>query len=240
MDTRPFNFKAFSLFHHRSTMKVGSDAILLAIWTNLENVKQVLDVGCGSGIISMLIASRSSAKIDAIDIDDPSIAESTDNFSKSPFSKRLNAEHIDFNKFTSVNKESYDLVISNPPFFTADLLSSDIRKTKARHNISLNYNDLCAGSYNLLKTSGRFSVVIPYFKHQEFIKIANENSLCLKRKLLIFPKRGSSPNRVNMEFSKTNSSSIVNEYFIIREENNNFTAQYHEWLTDYYLSIPKY
>ena len=240
MDTRPFSFKAFSLFHHRSTMKVGSDAILLGIWTKLENVKNVLDVGCGSGIISLLIASRSSAKIDAIDIDDHSVAESIENFSKSPFSARLKAENIDFKNFISVSEQNYDLIVSNPPFFTNDLLSPEIRKTKARHSVSLNYNELCAVSKKLLKENGRLSVVIPYFKHEEFINVARENSLYLNRKLLIFPKRGSSPNRVNMEFSKTNMSGIVTEYFIIREENNNFTAQYHEWLNDYYLSIPKH
>lgn len=239
MDTRPFKFKAFSLFHHRSSMKVGSDAIILGIWTNVDKTKKVLDVGCGSGIISLLLASRSSAIIDAIDIDDQSIEESTHNFGQSPFSNRLNAKLIDFKNFMSVGEQNYDLIISNPPFFTNDLLSAEIRKTKARHSVSLNYDELCAGSNKLLTKSGRLSVVIPYFKHKEFVEIAKKNSLFLNRKLLIFPKRGSSPNRVNMEFSKTNMSGIVNEYFIIREENNNFTAQYHEWLNDYYLSIPK-
>jgi len=240
MDTRSFSFKSFSLTHHRSTMKVGSDAIILGIWTNVEKITSVLDVGCGSGIISLLIVSRSSAKVDAIDIDDSSIEEATDNFSNSPFSSRLNAELIDFKDYISVNQKKYDLIVSNPPFFTNDLQAVDIRKTKARHTISLNYDELCSGSYKLLNESGRLNVVIPYFKHQEFINIAKQNSLHLKRKLLIFPKRGSSPNRVNMEFSKTNTTTVLNEYFIIREENNNFTAQYNEWLSDYYLSIPKH
>lgn len=239
MDTRPFHFKAFSLFHHRSTMKVGSDAIVLGIWTNTENISRALDVGTGSGIISLLIASRSSAAIDAIDIDDNSIEEAKENFKKSLYADRLNAELNDFKNFICDNNGSYDLVVSNPPFFTSDLQSSDIRKTKTRHNISLNYHELCAGSYKVLNNSGSLNVVIPYFKHKEFIDIANENSLFLKRKLLIFPKRGSSPNRVNMEFSKEITKQLVNEYFIIREENNNFTDQYHEWLSNYYLSIPK-
>ncbi|PLX07187.1 MAG: hypothetical protein C0598_13365 [Marinilabiliales bacterium] len=159
-DMRPFHFKPFSLFHHRSTMKTGSDAIILGIWTNLNNTNKIIDVGCGSGIISLLLASRSNAKIDAIDIDVDSVEEANNNFLNSDFSSRLKAYNCNFNDW-SVD-DDYDLVVSNPPFFTNDLKSSNLRKTNARHTISLNYNDLCLGANRLLNDKGRLCVVIPY------------------------------------------------------------------------------
>lgn len=238
-DMRPFHFKQFSLNHHRSTMKVGSDAIFLGIWTKVQDTDKVLDVGCGSGIISMLIASRSKAKVDAIDIDAESVAEAKDNFENSEFSNRLKANESNFNNWKPESSAVYDLIISNPPFFTSDLHSSNPRKINARHAITLKYDELCSVSRRLLKKDGRLNVVIPYFKADDFIKTAAKNNLFLSRRLLIFPRRGVSPNRVNLEFCLQNMQNVINEYFIIREENNNFTAQYHEYLNDYYINIPK-
>jgi tRNA1Val (adenine37-N6)-methyltransferase len=239
-DTRAFHFKQFSLNHHRSTMKTGTDAILLGTWANVEGCTNVLDIGSGAGIISMLIASRCNAKIDAIEIDLPSVQESSKNFENSAFAERLNVINDDFNEFAKkTSAASYDLIVSNPPFFTSDLRSPNLRRTNARHTTSLNYNEICFGVNKLLSANGSFNLVIPYFKHESFIAIAKENKLFLNRMLLIFPRRGSMPNRINMEFKKTAVDTSKTGYFIIREENNNFTAQYREWLEAYYLSIPE-
>ncbi len=202
-DTRAFHFKQFSLNHHRSTMRTGSDAILLGIWARINNAETVLDVGSGSGIISLLIASRCNAAIDAVEIDLPSVEESSDNFSNSAFADNLNIINEDFNEYAKkARAATYDLIVSNPPFFTSDLHSPNSRKTNARHTTMLKYSELCLGVNMLLRENGSFNLVIPYFKHERFIAIAKKNSLFLNRRLLIFPRRGLMPSRINMEFKK--------------------------------------
>lgn len=238
-DTRPFHFKPFSLYHHKSTMKTGTDAILLGVWADVNGVDKVLDIGCGCGIISLLIASRCEANITAIDIDEDSILEASANFENSNFSSRMNTSLVDFKDFSSRKNEKFDLIISNPPFFENDLKSKNIRKASARHTISLSYHQLCEGSFNLLNPQGKFCLVLPYEFRNTFMKAARNYLFYLNRELIIFPRRGHSPNRVLLEFTKEINSNPEREFFSIREENNKFSKQYHQWLENYYLSIPE-
>lgn len=238
-DTRPFHFKQFSLYHHRSTMKTGTDAILLGVWTDVSDVTETLDIGCGSGIISLFIAARSNANITAIEIDGESVEESGSNFASSNFAHRMNVLNTDFVSYSDSSVSKFDLIVSNPPFFTDDLHSPDERKTKARHTDSLTFSQLCSGVSQLLIMDGRFTVVLPYSQYDEFCAIARENNLFVFKELLIFPRRGTQPNRVNIEFRKEKTAAIKKEFFIIREENNKFTDQYRVTLGEYYTSIPE-
>jgi len=114
---KPFHFKQFSLNHHNSTMKVGTDAILLGCWCDISNAEMILDIGTGSGIIALLMAARSKAKIDAVELDKLSASEASENFSSSRYSKQLNIYNLDFNDFVKRAEQKYDVIISNPPFF---------------------------------------------------------------------------------------------------------------------------
>lgn len=237
IDTRPFHLKPFSLKHHRSTMKVGTDAMLLGVWANVENVQTVLDIGTGCGIISLLIASRSNAEITAIDIDKDSVEEARENFQNSPFSEKMRAILADLNDFSKNSHLRYDLIVSNPPFFVNNLRPSDEKRKNARHTDTLSYEQLCAGASNLLKRKARFCVVLPYDVSLNFIKIAGVHGLFTKKQMLIFPREGMLPNRINIEFSKEPTTTIVTEKFAIRDSNDAFTAQYIELLSNYYLNL---
>ncbi len=236
---KPFHFKQFSLFHHRSTMKVGTDAVLLSAWIEPGDVKTILDVGTGSGIIALMMASRTNAKVDAIDIDPDSCKEAGQNFSDSPFNKRLRIFNQGFTIFTSQSDRTYDLVVSNPPFFINDMKSENHRKNKARHTDTLSYKELCYGAAQLLNSNGRLAIVLPYTESRYFIETATQHNLFLHKKLLIFPKPCFQPNRVNLEFCKEKPAKIKEEKFIIRQESGNFTQQYVDLLGKYYLSINK-
>jgi len=219
-------------------MKTGTDAILLGVWTDVSDVKKALDIGSGSGIISLFIAARSEASITAIEIDSDSVIESNSNFESSRFNDRMRALKIDFESYSTSTDSKFDLIVSNPPFFTDDLHSPDERKTRTRHTESLSFRQLCKGVSLILNTNGKFTVVLPYSQYEEFCSVARDNKLYIFKELLIFPRRGAEPNRINIEFRKYKSSSIEKEYFIIREENNKFTDQYREKLDNYYTSIP--
>jgi len=238
-DTRSFHFKQFSLNHHRSTMKTGTDAILLGVWTDASEATKALDIGSGSGIISLFIAARSNANVTSIEIDTESVEESSTNYSSSKFGNRMKVLNTDFVSYADSTDSKFDLIVSNPPFFTDDLHSPDLRKTKARHTDSLSFKQLCSGVSQLLKPDGKFTVVLPYSQYQGFCDIARENKLFVFKKLLIFPRRGVEPNRINIEFRKAETLSRKKEFFIIREENNKFTDQYREILGEYYTSIPE-
>ena len=125
-------------------MKVGTDAILLSSLAPKFEAKSVLDVGCGCGIISLCMAQTYiEANITAIDIDEKSVLEAKNNFLSSKYKDRLQANLISFQDFSEqktlkeCNNKTFDLIVSNPPYFTSSLTSPNDRKTKARHNDSL-------------------------------------------------------------------------------------------------------
>ena len=237
-DTRPFRFKQFSINHHRSTMKVGTDAVLLSAWVNIENVNKALDVGTGSGIIAMMLAARGVKHIDAVELDESSFKESSENFKNSQLDSELTVYNKDFTTYAGETNERYDLVISNPPFFTNDMLPDNKKKLQARHTETLTFTDLISGAVRLLDPEGKLVVVLPYYQSQNFVEEAGKNNLFVSRKLLIFPKPCKEPNRVNLEFSQVEKEPVT-EKFIIREENGNFTDQYKSLLGKYYLNIPE-
>jgi len=236
-DTRPFHFKQFSLSHHRSTMKVGTDAVLLGIWTELDGVEDVLDVGTGCGILPLLLAARkASVRVDAVELDAASAREASENFRLSPFAGRLQVFHEDINTFHPAEAgKKYDLVISNPPFFVNDRRPEKKSRQMARHSDTLSYEQLAKAGERFLKQQGRFAVVLPYRESRLFLKAAAEAGLHLHKQMLIFPMPCKEPNRVNLLLG---SSAAVpeTEKFIIRNEDGSFTLQYLDMVKNYYLS----
>jgi tRNA1Val (adenine37-N6)-methyltransferase len=236
VDTRPFHFKTFSLHHHRSTMKVGTDAVLLGIWTDLTGVKSVLDVGTGCGIISLLLASREPVSVDAVEKDQDSFEEASQNFVESSFFDRLRIFHSDFNDFVPPENKKYDLIVSNPPFFINDLQSKNAKKSLARHTQTLTYELLVKVAQTLLNPNGKIAVVLPYRESRFFLQAAQDAGFFVEKKMLIFPVLGREPNRINLLLSRKPVDEQT-EKFTIRDEDGKFTSQYVEFVKDYYLSI---
>lgn len=235
-DSRPFHLKQFSLLHHQSSMKVGTDALLLGIWTSIDKVARILDVGTGCGILALLAAARSQALVDAVELDESSFKEAAENFFNAPFHKRLYAIHDDFNHFAAVADQKYDLIISNPPFFINDMRASEKKRNDARHGDRLNYEGLCKGTSALLNKDGRFCLVLPYEESKVFIQIAATYNLHVNRQLLIIPKRGLPPNRINLELS-FNTHALLSEAFVIRETDGTFTHQYIRFFKDFLIGF---
>ena len=233
-DARPFHFKHFSLFHHLSTMKVGTDAILLGRWTEVNPTDVVLDIGTGCGLLPLMLSQKSVAQVDAVDIDKASIEEATINFEASQWREHLKAYCTDIVNFQTDKK--YDLIISNPPFFNRFSKCDSERKSRARHNdVTLSYESLCAVVVRLLKPDGRFALVLPVTASMEFLKVAEKSGLFLHKMLNIIPTEGEAPNRVNLELQRIKPIEIQEDSFLIRYKDKRFTDQYHEYLKEYYL-----
>ena len=234
IDARPFHFKHFSLFHHRSTMKVGTDAVLLGRWVEVNPDDYVLDIGTGCGIMPLMLAQKGVRKIDAVELDAVSANEAKINFSASQWCERLCVYNSDIRYFTS--SEKYDLIISNPPFFINSYKSETERKNLARHtDKSLSFAELCASASRLLKDDGRLAVVLPLTESAEFLKDAEKIGLYQHKRMEIVPVEGKEPNRVNLELRKMPSETVQTTSFVIRGTDGKFTAQYDDFLKDFYL-----
>ncbi len=229
-----FHFKHFSLYHDRSTMKVGTDAVLLGAWVEVKPTDWVLDVGTGCGILPLMLAQRGIAKVHAVDLDEPSALEAAENFQASQWSRQLFAFHADVRKFTM--QCTYDLIISNPPFFVNSFKCDEDRRNQARHtDSSLTFSELIAVVRRLLKPDGRFVVVLPYRESQEFIPLATEAHLFVHRCENIIPVEGKSPNRVNMEYRYGKPETVQTEDLVIRTDDGVFTDDYNRVVSDFYL-----
>lgn len=236
IDARPFHFKHFSLYHHRSTMKVGTDAILLGRWTKVKPTDVVLDIGTGCGLLPLMLSQKGVAHVDAVDIDAASIEEATINFEASQWHEHLKAYCTDIVGFQS--DSLYDLIISNPPFFNRFSKCDSERKSRARHNdAGLSYATVCREVHRLMKPEGSLSVVLPFDVMQEFLKTAEGFGLYLHRCMTIVPIAGKEPNRVNLELRFGRRDNVHEETFVIRDADKRFTSQYNEFLKDYYLGL---
>ena len=237
LEMKPFHFKQFSISHHNSTMKVGTDAILLGTWCNVNNSKKILDIGTGCGIIALLLASRTDAIIDTIELDSDSAIEAATNFKDSIFNDRLNIINGDFMDYVNTSTQKYDVIISNPPFFSNDLNSPTLSRNSARHITNLNHNNLCIGVIKLLVSEGHFYIVMPYEIAIEFVVTAKNHGLHLHNKQLVYPKPGSEPNRINMEFRFDSPTEVLIDEITLRNEDNQHSSQYKELVQEFLVSI---
>ena len=175
MNRKPFKFKQFSIFQDKTAMKVGTDGVLLGAWADCLG-KDILDIGTGTGLISMMLAQRfPQSQIDAIEIDENAYYQAKENFENAPFQNRLSIYFTSLQAYKTDKK--YDLIVSNPPFFTVnDLNEFDARK-QARQEETLTFSDLLKKTALLLNKDGLASFIIPHDRMLEFCAIAAENAL---------------------------------------------------------------
>ena len=228
-----FEFKQFRIEQHKAAMKVGTDGVLLGAWTPVNNSRQILDVGTGTGLIALMLAQRSDAMIDAVEIDELACEEAKFNFEQSTWSDRLKVLHNDFHLFSDLPCEPYDLIVSNPPFFVNSLKTNNAALAVARHNDMLSFNQLLSGARRLLNPTGRLCVIIPYLCNVEFRECARLTGFYLRQKTTVIPKLGRPPKRVLFEFSLEAAYSSENELSVL-DGNGFYTESYKALTEDFY------
>ena len=176
-----FTFKQFQVNQDRCAMKIGTDGVLLGAWTPLiNNPFNILDIGAGTGILSLMLAQRSNAEqIDAIEIDEDAYEQCVENFEASPWGDKLFCFHAGLDEFVDEPEDEYDLIISNPPFYTDDYKSDNTSRDLARFEDALPFEELIEAAALLLSDNGIFSVIIPFKEEERFV------SLCKELELLI-------------------------------------------------------
>lgn len=231
-----FQFKQFRIEQERSAMKVGVDGVLLGAWTDVSQTKNILDVGTGTGLIALMLAQRSNAQITAIEIEKNAALEAKENIAASPWKNRLEVVNIPFQEYATKQSQKFDLIVSNPPFFSNASKAASNERTLARHNDTLTFVELISYSASLLHEAGSLSLIIPAEAIEELNKLANNNQLYLKRLTQIKPKPAKNVNRILVQWSKTKQQPEFGE-LIIYQNDGSFTNEYIELTRDFYLKF---
>lgn len=228
-----FQFKQFSIVQDKCAMKVGTDSVLLASWCKIRKGK-VLDIGSGTGVMSLMLAQRDkSIYVDAIDINKAAYLQTKENIAHSPWSSRVKAYHSSLQHFNT--DKTFQVIITNPPYFSNAFKSPEQDRNEARHNDALSWEDLLVGVKKHLSTEGLFVVVLPSQAHESFIALAQKKGLFLARKCLVFPNPLKKAKRVLMEFKQQETSVVYEELTIEKEERHHYTEEYVNLTKDFYL-----
>jgi tRNA1Val (adenine37-N6)-methyltransferase len=239
--SKPFKFKEFTIHQDKTAMKVGTDGVLLGAWCSIDNYPDtILDIGAGTGVISLMMAQRSDAMtIDAVELDENAYEQTVDNFEKSDWGDRLYCYHTTFQEFANElaeEQETYDLIVSNPPFYTDEFETKNDARNKARFTSSLSFKDLLIGVSKILSKNGRFSVIVPCKEEENFIEMAKEQRLFLQRACRVQGNKTSDIKRSLLEFSFSESD-IKETHLIIETGRHQYTEDYMNLTKDFYLKM---
>lgn len=239
--SKPFRFKKFTIQQDKTAMKIGTDAVLLGAWVLLDNsIDSILDVGTGTGVIALMLAQRSNAMtIDAVEVDDNAYEEAVENFENSDWGDRLYCYHSvfqDFAKEFAEEGESYDIIVSNPPFYTDDYETEDSARNKARFTSSLPFKDLLFGVAQILSPEGNFYTIIPAKEEEKFIALAKEHQLFVNRVCHVKGMPNSKVKRSLLEFSFLKKE-LKTEELVIELERHQYTEEYKKLTKEFYLKM---
>ena len=232
-----FQFKEFVIQQDQNLMKVGTDGILLGAWVNCDKAKKALDVGTGTGLIALMMAQRNpSLKVDGVEINESAYLEANNNVKDASFGDRIGLFNESIQDYALMSKEKYDLIVSNPPFFTGGTLSNNMDKQIIRHTIKLSHADLLRSVSSLIASNGSFAVIVPFLEGLRFIEIASTYNLHLERKTQVRSFEGSKIVRLLLSFSKTKPKTVEEEDLHLYESENVRSKAFAQLTKDYYLS----
>lgn len=234
-----FQFKQFTIQQDKCAMKVGTDGVLLGAWAPLENNPySILDIGTGTGVIALMLAQRSSAEqIDALEIDGDAYEQAVDNFENSPWADRLFCYHAGLDEFMDEPEDEYDLIVSNPPFYTEDYKSGEEQRDKARFNDSLPFEDLVEAAALLLSEEGILAVIIPNKEETRFLALARDYDLFPVKITRLKGTPDSEVKRSLLAFSRIETATPYIDEMAIEISRHNYTPEYITLTQDFYLKM---
>ncbi|MFC6877670.1 tRNA1(Val) (adenine(37)-N6)-methyltransferase [Flavobacterium myungsuense] len=220
-------------------MKVGTDGVLLGAWTPIENNPfSILDIGTGTGIIALMLAQRSNAEqIDALEIDEEAYEQAVDNFENSPWSDRLFCYHAGLDEFIDEPEQEYDIIVSNPPFYSEDYKSESSQRDLARFQDALPFEDLIEAADLLLSENGIFSVIIPYKEEERFIDLCAAVELFPIKITRVKGSHKTQIIRSLLAFKRFELPVLDANELVIEISRHEYTDEYVELVKDFYLKM---
>ncbi len=233
-----FTFKQFSVNQDRCAMKIGTDGVLLGAWTPLtNNPYNILDIGAGTGILSLMLAQRSNAEqIDAIEIDEGAYEQCVENFETSPWGDKLFCFHAGLDEFVDEPEDEYDLIISNPPFYAEDFKTDDSQRDLARFQDAMPFEELIEAAALLLSDNGIFSVIIPFKEEAKFVSMCKELDLFPFKITRVKGTPTAEIKRSLLAFSRIEQTPLIDE-LTIEISRHQYTPEYIELTKDFYLKM---
>jgi tRNA1Val (adenine37-N6)-methyltransferase len=234
----PFRFKQFEVRHDRTSMKVGTDGVLLGAWASVDRQPEsILDIGTGTGLIALMLAQRCGAgTIDAIEIDGAAFEQCVENFEASQWADRLFCYHGGFEDFSLEMEEGYDLIVSNPPFYEATVESSHYSRDIARQRKSLPAEILLQGVSRLLEPEGVFSLILPYRQEAAFRELAVGYGLFARRITRVKGNPVAAVKRSLLAFSRSKTAPVEDD-LVIETSRHHYTNDYLQLVRDFYLKL---
>ena len=218
-------------------MKVCTDSCLFGAWVGSKteqeiiSPKTILDIGTGTGLLSLMLAQKSGAQIHAVDIDKNSFVQASENFNASPWNERLQAFHSDIKEWKAPCK--YDLIIANPPFYENDLLPRD-NGSVSKHSSALRLEELLVKAKDLLNEDGNLALLLPWARSNWFENAAPGYSLYVKEKTEVKPSPLHNYFRTMLLLQNQKTGTVENG-LSVKNNNHEYTYEFIELLKDYYL-----
>lgn len=234
MSNSYFAFKQFVVHHDRCAMKVGTDGVLLGAWADVTKANHVLDIGTGTGLIALMLAQRSKAKVTAVEIDEDACTQAINNVGLSPWKERIEVIRTDIRTYKP--ERLFDCVVSNPPYFVNSLKSPNEQRSVARHTDTLSYRKLLQSAANMMTKDGIFSVILPFEALNEFWSTAMEFHLYPSRQTAVLSKPNTPAKRVLLELKPQICSCKVSR-FVIEEAPHIFSDDFKNLTRDFYQNI---
>ena len=230
------------MHQEHTAMKVCTDACLFGAWAaadaQMQSAKKILDIGSGTGLLSLMLAQQSAAHITAIEIEDGAFEQTKTNFDLCPWKDRLNAIHSSIQTYASNNKQNlFDCIITNPPFYEGDLTSPDSTKNLAAHSTALPWDELVKSVANLLQENGAWYVLVPTLRAYTMQKLALNDGLQLSEECLMYNDAKHLPIRAMLKFVKQKEAVIQRNKIIIKNTDQSYTAEFSNYLKEYYLHL---
>jgi tRNA1Val (adenine37-N6)-methyltransferase len=236
----PFYFKQFVIHQDRCAMKVGTDGVLLGAWAEVQGVNSVLDIGTGTGLIGIMLAQRAAhARIDCVEIDRSAYEQAAENIARSPWAERLQAIHAPVQEYAQQQPRQYDLIVSNPPFFSGGTFSAKGNRVNVRHTVKLPHGDLLSVARDLLAPQGRFSVILPYLEGLRFKELARNYNLYCTKSMEVLPKADKPVERLLLQFERQPRQLAGREERLViqYDTRNDWTEEYIALTGAFYLKM---
>ena len=237
MSNSYFQCKQFRIDQSGCAMKVTTDASLFGAWITAQShpAAHALDIGGGTGLLSLMFAQKNEAKIDVIEIEQTCFDQMKKNIESSKWSNRIQCILKDVRDYTSTHQ--YSIIFSNPPFHQGQLRSDDVAINLARHGDELTLELLFKKIKELLSEDGVFYLLGPAYRDEETISTASNNGMFVKTKVFVKQSIHHEPFRIMYAFSRTEHSDVVSDEIIIKDEKDQYTGKFIELLKDYYLYL---
>lgn len=235
--TNPFHFKQFTIQQDKAAMKVGTDSVLLGAWAMVETAQNILDIGSGTGLLSLMAAQRNAkANIIAIDIDEMAFEQARENVSNSDWATRIKVLHISIQEFQNTSKAIFDHILCNPPYFKATAKHINNSRIAARQNIHFSISDLATAAGKLLTEKGVISVVYPYENKQAVVGAFKKQELPLQRCCEIRPTSSKPPKRILLQFGRQKIDQVICDQLTIEPtKRHHYSEKYMDLTKDFYL-----